>query len=100
MATDPRDNLTPDTTKDQHKLSIGAYEGAIERIAESVFNEARTLGVRCKFSITHPGTILNDGTGKAYLDLSEKASNQGSFHYEWAMDPTEPLTFPPLPEFP
>lgn len=87
----------PAPLTDQHKLSVPAFDGAVEQLVTGVFTKARQLGVRVrKFSITHPLTILNDGQGNAYVDLSEKASNQGQYVGEWAMDPAEPVQWPDL----
>ncbi len=93
MSTPP-ESTAKSVLTDEHKLPLSAFTGSLDAIVDAVFTRARALGVRVRLSITHPGTILNDGTGVPYMDLSEKASNQGSFQGQWAMDPAEPVQWP------
>lgn len=97
----PSPNPTPSSpTKplnDQRKLSVEEFQGALAAIVRGVFSEARAQGVHATIKVTHPGTIQNDGTGKAYIDLSEPKGSEGRWELELSMSDAEPLLFPPLP---
>jgi len=95
--SDPLVSTADGVRKDQHKLPLPAFAGALAYLVDAVFTEARERGVRVRFKYTHPGTILNDGTGTPYVDLAEKSNNQGSFEGEWSMDPREPVNWPAQP---